>query len=599
MPDISLPPLVTPPQNLRNAGALKILDLPPDLRALASPQRLGGEVVARLPDQSIILRTTAGDIRLQNNNAPKLQPGDKLVVELPAGQPPRLATLRPASPNLPPLPPIGTAPTPPQSGGPVTRPPVSIPIPIEDGAFPVPPPRGTVSTALPPRLPLGQVLRLTPVPTPSLLPPPPVSIPVTARPTLPPPVLPSPQRADLPLQIPTPPPFSGGVALEGVPVRPLSAMLPPQLRLPPPLNSLLPPPDPETPQPTLPLTSRSLPAQVPGHVAQDVKVMATLPPLPAGLGLPDETALTLLRPGQQLAVVTTLTARQQPVLTLLSPHGKPVAQQPPMILHYPTQSLPIGTRVILSAPQAQALPPVLLTPTPSFLPNFSPGAWPAFTQILLLAGASLSPLLERQFPRVGATAQAAQFTGPATLLLSLMRGGTLDEGYFVPAAQQGDMARQGVLKALQSILQDIAQTQSQSVQDQDGQSWRPMPLPILTDMGQVERAILYIPHHVPDGQKKADQKDKKKAVRFMLAARLSRMGDMQLEGLYREEAKALDLQVASEHPFSGPARTHIAQVYASALTRSDLSGEIFFHLKNSHWRDFSHAQAEPTGSITA
>ena len=102
--------------------------------------------------------------------------------------------------------------------------------------------------------------------------------------------------------------------------------------------------------------------------------------------------------------------------------------------------------------------------------------------------------------------------------------------------------------------------------------------------------MLYVPQYQADGRQKESTRDSK-AVRFVLAARLSHMGDMQLEGLYRTEGKALDVQVASEHPFSEAARTHIAQIYARALIRSDLSGALFFHLKNSHWRDFSAERA--------
>ncbi len=563
-----------------------------------------------MPDQSIILRTMAGDIRLQNNAAPKLQPGDKLTIDLPAGQPPRQAIIRPPSLNIPSAPPtlpppVTTTPLPGQPAPPATRPPLPVPVPIpvtpEDGTIPnLPLPRIVVS---PPPFPLGQTLRLTPVATPGLLPSISLPVPVAGQVSFPP-ITSLPTRPDVPqqpLQSLTPPPFSGVVVAEGIPLRTLApSSLPPQLRLPPALTALLPPADPDTPQPAAPLTSRTLPTPSPfsGNVAQDMKVIATLPPLPTGVGFTDDTPLSLLRPGQQMAIVTGMTARQQPVLTMLTQTGRPVPNQPPMILHYPTQSMPVGTRVILGMPQAQALPPEMLAAAKQ--PLFLPSAWPAFTQVLLLAGASLSPLLERQFPRVGPSVQTAQMTGPAALLLSLMRGGTFNESFFMPdAAMHADMERQGVLKALQSILQDATQVQSKTLQDQDGQTWRPIPLPLLTDTGQMERAILYIPHQTREEQKKTEKSRDGKAVRFVLAARLSRMGDLQLEGLYRENGKTLDVQVASEHPFSDPARTHIAQVYARALTRSDLTGDIFFHLKNSHWRDFTDPQPAPAGSITA
>ncbi|MES2729269.1 MAG: hypothetical protein V4621_04115 [Pseudomonadota bacterium] len=623
MADISLPPLVMPPPVTRDALTLKILDLPTDLNNLRSAVRLNGEVIARLPDQSIILRTMAGDMRLQNNASPRLQPGDKMTIEVPAVQTPRQVIIRPTLPGIP-VPPPGSSQTPPM---PPAVPPGTTPPPPSGtgGHVKLPPdmelmipPRGTIPpVTLPVRLPLplAQTLRLTPVATPSLLPPAPPITTISVMPRLTFPIAPvTLPPASTPLQIPAPP---------LVPPPLLSAVLP--IPMQPALPRALPITSIPLSVPTLPTTNglplfpltpqTPQPAPAFQDTAQDVKIIATLPPAPQGvpltfpattpmaamgnvprgnaaMGLADDALmLTLpLRPGQQWAIVTGLTARQQPVITLFRPDRQAVPT--PYILHYPTQSLPPGSRLIVTLPQAYNLPPSQLhaaTPQPSS-PSLRilPGSWPEFSQLLLLAGPSLSPILERQFPRVGGTAQAAQLTGPAGLLLALMRGGTLGETFFMPDDTGMNAAtRQTLLKTIQTALQDIASTQSTVVKDQDGQSWRPIPLPLLNDQGMMDRVMLYIPRDLEDKRPADRDKNRKKALRFVLAARLSRMGDMQLEGLYRADAKTLDAQVISDHPFSGDARNHIARLYARALIRSDLSGDIFFHLKNAHWHDFT------------
>ena len=157
---------------------VQIVSLPDGLQNNARSLRVEGEVIAQNKDGSVRIRTDRGDIDIQVKGR-QPQVGAKIEIDIPAGNPPRAATIRPAPVPIPaaplpqtpppvtniPLPqtPVTQQPVPPvQTTDPNTPEPKlqtpqapQTPLPVEDAFTPVPLPK------LPP-LQVGQTVQLVP-----------------------------------------------------------------------------------------------------------------------------------------------------------------------------------------------------------------------------------------------------------------------------------------------------------------------------------------------------------------------------------------------------------------------------------------------------
>lgn len=591
---------------MRQLAALRILDVPYTLRNLSGPLKLDGQIVSRSPDQSVILRTNQGDIKIRDAGNPKLQPGDRISVELGAGNPPRSAALRgyqpvasspPAStPHLPPQAPAvpGPATQGPQASSPkpaASYPAQGVVLPQAGESIDIPRPSAP--------LPLNQSLRLTPFSAGAI----PALIPGAQLPT---------STVTLPLLQAA---FSGGVLTGGMQATPSGALPAPPLII---AGDVLQMPAPQgfplagrgqmglpsATMPALPVmptgagnltTALPTPVLLP-QAAMDMKVL-----VPAGMNNPlgDNLGNTVplmfannTSPASQLAQVIGFTNRQQPILQLLRNHLSMAAQstghQNAFILHFPASQLTIGQVLQLSIPTGQGLSPdaMQLASTLKNAAWWLPGAWDDLSQLLLNAPSAAAQMLENQLPKAGGP--TAQLTGPAALLLSLMQGGAGMDFLLGDDMALAALTARASGGRMQQAASDMAQGNAQIVQDASGQNWRVMPLPLMIAQAQVDKIQLYVP--AENDAEKRDRNARNRsggAMRFVLAAQLSRMGHLQLEGLFQPDKKLLDVQVRSEHPFSTEARTHIGDIYRKALNRSDLTGEVFFQLKQTSWHEFT------------
>lgn len=127
-----LPPL--PPQAARGEYAVRIESIEASLRNITQPVHLEGRVIAHNEDGTVRIRTEKGDIdiRLPPARAAALKDGQSVEIDIPPGNPPRQAILRPetsvpAAQNLPdarrPLPQAAPSTTFPDTTDTATKPP--------------------------------------------------------------------------------------------------------------------------------------------------------------------------------------------------------------------------------------------------------------------------------------------------------------------------------------------------------------------------------------------------------------------------------------------------------------------------------------------
>ncbi len=585
---------------MRQTIVLRLIELPQQLQQLNTATRIDGQVVSRNADQSVVVRTAQGDITMRDSGSPRLQPGDRVAMDIAAGSPPRQAALKgyapvatptqsQPTPNLPapvPTKPDLSAP-PPLSGKPVLNAPNILPqqpgqTPAYDNGVKLP-------------IPMGQALRLTPAgnfPLPQL--------PVTTT------QLPISQQGFM-LQ------FGGSIGVQHGQIRPqsmlqilsgfvpqssqaapLATALPQGLAAAMPLNAidgddaimLQRPVTPQTPVPA-----------VPSSAARDMPVLqlGTLTTIPTSAFTGQNVPLLFssnVQPGGLLVQVMGFTARQQPVLQFMPAHMMPPQMQaalgsnggttqPLYILHFPQGDVAIGDTMQLGMPLAESLSPDALKTRAAASLWWMPGAWDDMAQIITQSTPQLAQFLEGQLPRAGQGPQA--FSGAAAFLLSVMQGNLgefLDNGDQLLAA----LTAKSLTSSVRGGGLAGGDGAAARVSDSDGQSWRITPLPVMASQAQIDKVQLYV---AEDQNRKRDRSTRDRALRFIMAAKLSRMGDMQLEGLYQEERKQLDLQVRSEQAFSSEAQGYIGKLYAKALNRSDLTGEVFFQLKRTSWHEFT------------
>jgi hypothetical protein len=159
---------------------------------------------------------------------------------------------------------------------------------------------------------------------------------------------------------------------------------------------------------------------------------------------------------------------------------------------------------------------------------------------------------------------------------------------FVAAVRSGDIAswlgdrkmdliqRAGKESILRSLTQDSTQT-TRTAEPASGGDWRAVPLPMFWE-GEIQKVTLYMRRE--QEQQKQDNEEGGQT-RFVFDLTLSRMGDVQLDGLLRD--KRLDLVVRTQNAFSAPMQQTMRQAYTQALGSTDLSGELNFQGSMDNW----------------
>ncbi|MEZ5902160.1 MAG: hypothetical protein R3D88_02480 [Alphaproteobacteria bacterium] len=329
---------------------------------------------------------------------------------------------------------------------------------------------------------------------------------------------------------------------------------------------------------------------VPARIAQiDIQVLKITPPVPF-LNTPPSDGNTALPPQSIPATTTftpplistnnavTLTAQVTgfthqglPLVTARFPNT-PLPQS--FILQQNVNNLQLGSQIQFIP---KSVPVTIQTPHPlnttSLLQGFQ---WPALDelyngllQIIPQAAASLA----RTLPNAGNPGQI----GPAAMMfIAAVRSGDI-------TAWLGDKKLDLLQRAVKTDLinrlsQNIANTARGPAPDPATTSdWRAVPLPMFWE-GEIHKITLYTRHE--NGENKRDHQEKGKT-RFIFDLSLSRMGNIQIDGLLRD--KRLDLVVRAHNAFSVAMQQTMRQAYSAALDQTDLTGELNFQGGTKNW----------------
>lgn len=302
-----------------------------------------------------------------------------------------------------------------------------------------------------------------------------------------------------------------------------------------------------------------------------------------GLVLPGPQGLPAAPPSPPPTVQSTpVIATVQGVVVNTSAAGAPVvtidnnAQQIQVQLNV-RANLPAGTRVTLeitgqSEPRPNTPPPIPVTSLPLTGPAGATVGWPTLTEAIAV--------LQRSDPQAAQQlAQAIPDGGPRTAA-ALMS--------FAQAMRQGD-ARQwpgdANLRALErsgprgahlaSQLSDEVAALSSRTRD-TGTEWRALPIPWNAD-GQIDRIAL-ITRREGDADDDGKKGGGQRGTRFLINLDLTRLGALQLDGMFKKDTRAFDLMIRTHAPLEDVIRHDLTGIFAASNAAMGLRGGLTFQV---------------------
>jgi hypothetical protein len=292
------------------------------------------------------------------------------------------------------------------------------------------------------------------------------------------------------------------------------------------------------------------------------------PPLPAG------------SPAQAAPPPAAGSIRLEGLVTGNTPPGQPQVQTLAGLLTLQIGSqLPAGTRLALDLPQQQ-LAALTAQTLPQGLPEAAGGplslayAWPALQLALdgleTLDAAEARALLSPQGPATPLPQPGARLSSAMLFFINALAGGN-------PGAWLGDLLggqagkrleRAGQSELLNRLRGDLGGMSR--LAEAGGDNWRLLPIPLYNN-GQVQQMRMFLRRR-RDGSKQRGKDGE--ATRFVLEVSLTRLGDLQLDGLVRP--KRFDLILRSRQSLPLAMRQDISAIFESANGATGFEGSITF-----------------------
>jgi hypothetical protein len=292
----------------------------------------------------------------------------------------------------------------------------------------------------------------------------------------------------------------------------------------------------------------------------------------AGLGAPPPQPPQGVQPPPVLATLTG-------TVTSLAPGGAPIVTTDAGQIQINVRAnLPVGTRVTLEVtaqvePRSGApnTPPTPASALPLTGPAGAAVGWPTLSEslgILRRSDAQAAAQLAQAIPDGGARTVAALIS-----FAQAMRGGDARQW-------PGDMT----LRALErtgprgahlasQLSQEVAALSSRA--RETGTEWRALPLPWHAD-GHIERITL-----ITRREGESDEGDKTKrggGTRFLIDLDLSRLGAIQLDGMFRKETRGFDLMIRTKAALPEDIRLDLTGIFAASNAAMGLKGGLTFQV---------------------
>lgn len=267
-------------------------------------------------------------------------------------------------------------------------------------------------------------------------------------------------------------------------------------------------------------------------------------------------------------------------------HGQPSirAGGQSFLLRLPA-SLPIGTQVLFE--QTPMTPQQVMTsfqldalrqtaPATGFTPLWST-TWPALQETMDALNA-IGGMPNAQAIRDSIPSPTPRLVPTALFFLAALRSGAVESWLGEGTLQSLRSAGKSALA--DRLTGDFGRISAQSKEPVSGE-WRAISMPMMHD-GEIGQMQFYIRRQ---GQEDTpEEKDDMRAApptRFILNLHLSRMGDMQLDGLLRK--KTFDLILRSADALPESMRRELMGSFAKGLKQAEMEGGISFQTRAQKW----------------
>ena len=311
-----------------------------------------------------------------------------------------------------------------------------------------------------------------------------------------------------------------------------------------------------------------------------------------GMSTPAETPLAGLMPQSMYEVsVSSVAAPGQTPLPLktgelqgtvesLSPSGFPVVRTGNDLFMLKTLSAVTPGTTINFRATALTAQQVIASSRPLetadwFHPLLS-DSWPALQETLQAAAAAAPTLAQALRDTIP---EASPRLVPTTLFfLAALRIGNIESWLGAPVLQTLRQAGKGNL--VDRLTADFGKIAAQTKETVAG-DWRAISMPLRHDEGVSQMQFFVRQQHDDKEEKKDDAGGPRPITRFILNLRLSRLGDMQLDGLMHPARLDLIMRSADALPF--PMRQDLMQSFQRGLGQVGMQGGISFQTKAESW----------------
>lgn len=241
------------------------------------------------------------------------------------------------------------------------------------------------------------------------------------------------------------------------------------------------------------------------------------------------------------------------------------------------QSLPIGTllEIITSMPSSQNIQNIgfaeLITPYSLSTSTI----WNTF-QDLHQTLLTQSPLIAQNFATlIPNPANLNNFGSAAILFFFVVRNG--DIGSWLGEKTIDILRRAGKSDLITRLSQEISGLSRISLEP-ISQEWKAHSFPMMWD-----NTIYKLSVFSKRDQTREQDSSQQNGIRFLINLNLSNMGKMQLDALLRKNQLRLDLILRSEYAFSSAMQSEMREVYSDGLKETSLTGELSFQSDPFAW----------------
>jgi hypothetical protein len=325
----------------------------------------------------------------------------------------------------------------------------------------------------------------------------------------------------------------------------------------------------------IPSLSGAAPHVVPSAAPSVVSAAPSAPSVPGGpVPSAPSAGPEAARPGA-VPSASAMPGSLSGVVISRSALGQPTVHTPAGFIALDVRApLPNGTQVSLDIlsrlpPEAGAMPP----------PAAALGAASPWTtlealwQSLAEADPGAAARLVAALPQAG-----PQLLANLTAAMAAVRGGDASVWLGLPEIAQRAQTREEarVAKLAQRFSDDIKGA-ARAANRPEGE-WRVYPLPFVAG-GQVERIQMLV-RRAPDADdaEEGGRRGRRKDTRFILDLTLSRLGEMQIDGLVNPPARNLDLVIRTRQDLPAPMPADLRGLFAEALLAVGYAGNLAFRV---------------------